>query len=92
MTRSSVVFPAPLDADEPDELAAPDGEADIPQDVPPAQPHADVVHGQHLGPALLPTVLARCQRRLVHRHSLCVDWRLATAFSSAPVSASIQDW
>ena len=67
------------------ELAGPDGERDIAQDFPAAEPDADPVQPQQFRPGL------HCIR--FHWHHRCsVETLAVTALSRALTSASIQDW
>ena len=85
----------PVRADQPGELPGLDGEADLVEDLPPAERDADVVDAEYFG---RDGDFGR-QRGLVlvaHYwllcHNFCVETLLVTAFSMAWTSASIQLW
>ena len=68
--------------DQSGELARPDGEVDVMEDLPTRKPYADPIEGHHVG---------KCRFR-AHRDSASVEVPWARALYRALTSACIQDW
>ena len=77
-------------SDEPGELAGPDGEGDVAQDLPAAEPDADPLESQEVLPGL-PRVTRHCLTRRCH-YRCSVETLAVTALFRALTSASIQVW
>src|SRR5262249_43217250 len=76
----------PVRADQPGELPGADGEADVGEDLPPPQRHADSLDSEDLSGGS-----GRGLASHYRHHSFWVEILLATAFWMASTSASIHD-